>query len=62
MVINIEKSSMEYIEFLEELKQIAKEIIPFPTVPITKGFKYLGFFLKPNCYSFQDWVWLYKKV
>ena len=42
--------------------QNAKQIIPFSTVSITEGFKYLGFFLKPNCYSFEYWVWLYKKV
>ena len=29
---------------------------------IAEGFKYLGFFLKPNSYAFQDWMWLYQKV
>ena len=29
---------------------------------ISGGFKYLGFFLNPNAYSFKDWIWLYKKV
>ena len=27
-----------------------------------EGFKYLGFVLKPNAYSFKDWMWLYKKI
>ena len=25
-----------------------------------EGFKYLGFVLNPNAYSFKDWMWLYK--
>ena len=27
-----------------------------------EGFKYLGFVLNPNAYSFEDWMWLYKKI
>ena len=29
---------------------------------MSNGFKYLGFFLKPNNYGFQDWIWIYQKV
>ena len=27
-----------------------------------EGLKYIGFHLKPNSYSSQDWMWLYKKI
>ena len=62
MLINIGKSSMTHNEFIEELAQQSKEILSYPTNSISTGFKYLGFFLKPNSYAFQYWVWLYQKV
>ena len=37
-------------------------MLPYSTVPISKGFKYPGFTLKPNAYAFQDWTRLYKKI
>ena len=45
MLINIGNSSLTRNEFIEDLTQQEKGIIPYPTVSITKGFKYLGFFL-----------------
>ena len=39
-----------------------REIVPYQITPAEEVFKYLGFFLKPNSYSYQDWVWLYKKI
>ena len=62
MVIKIEESNLVYYEFSADMIQSAKDIAPFPDIPAKYGFKYLGFFLKPNSYSFQDWVWLYKKI
>ena len=62
MLINIEKSILAHNEFSEDLAQQYREIIPYPTNPISIGFKYLGFFLKPNLYAFQDWVSLFKKI
>ena len=37
-----------------------KELIPVPAAPISEGFKYICFQLKPN--AFQDWTWLYKNI
>jgi hypothetical protein len=39
-----------------------KELLPYEVKPLDDGFKYLGFFLKPNCYVINDWRWLIKKV
>jgi len=34
----------------------------FPQNDLEEGFKYLGFFLKPNSYIFVDWLWLSKNI
>ena len=62
MVINIEKSRMDYNNLSDELLTSVREMVPYPTTPIEEGFKYLGFFLKQNAYAYQDWLCLYKKV
>ena len=36
--------------------------VPYILNPLSEGFKYLVFLLKPNAYSFKDWIWLYKKI
>jgi len=35
--------------------------MPFEVKPLDVGFKYLGFFIKPNCYTREDSNWLEKK-
>jgi hypothetical protein len=35
--------------------------LAFEVKPVEVGFKYLGCFLKPNCYTKADWIWLEKK-
>jgi len=37
-------------------------LLPFPMDSMDKGFKYLGYFLKPNCYHSEDWCWLLRKM
>jgi hypothetical protein len=39
-----------------------KELFPFEVKPLKTGFKYLGFYIKPNCYTRGDWSWLEKKI
>ena len=46
----------------EEVITHARAIILVSISPVDEGFKYLGFHLKPNSYSTQDWMWLYKKI
>ena len=62
MLVNVEKSNIIHKEFPEEMIQRKKELIQYQTTFVEVGFKYLGFTLKPNCYSFHDWVWLYKNI
>ena len=37
-------------------------VIPYKLLPITMGFKYLGFFIKPLGYRSKDWLWLVQKL
>ena len=46
----------------EMIKNRSITEVPYVLKPLLKGFKYLGFILKPNAYSFKDWLWLYKKI
>ena len=62
MVVNMEKSNLIHNDFSNDMIQRERETVPFHITPVEDGFKYLGFFLKPNNYSYQDWVWLYKKI
>jgi hypothetical protein len=41
---------------------LLKDLLPFEVKPIDAGFKYLGFYIKPNCYTRADWNWLEKKI
>lgn len=36
-------------------------IFPYKMASIDHGLCYLGYQLKPNCYSVDDWSWLIKK-
>jgi hypothetical protein len=40
---------------------LLKDLFPFEVKPLETGFKYLGFYIKPNCYTRMDWLWLEKK-
>jgi hypothetical protein len=41
---------------------LLKELLPYEVKPLDDGFKYLEFFLKPNCYLINEWRWLLKIV
>ena len=62
MHINVEKSILYENGFPGELRNRVSIDFPYSLKPMDEGFKYLGFLLKPNAYSFKDWMWLYKKI
>jgi hypothetical protein len=39
-----------------------KALFPFEVNTIDVGFNYLGFHIKPNCYTRAYWNWLEKKI
>jgi hypothetical protein len=61
MQINMVKPNIIYNDLREDVKSQLLEILPYACKSIDSGLKYLGFELKPNSYSFNDWVWIIKK-
>jgi hypothetical protein len=59
IIINHAQSSTTV---LEEVHAPLANIILTPTKELDEGFKYLGFFLKPDCYRKADWGWLIQKI
>jgi hypothetical protein len=61
MAFSPQKSSFLEAGWKAEDLALLKELIPFEVKPVEVGFKYLGCFLKPNCYTKADWQWMEKK-
>ena len=58
MSINVEKSGFLFNNIKEgPLLSIAR-VLPYKMEHITKGFKYLRYFIKPLGYKVKDWLWL----
>ena len=62
MVVNMEKSNLIHNDFPNDIIKSSREMLPYKIPNVEDGFKSLGFVLKPYCYLFQDWVWLFKKI
>ena len=58
MVISPIKSSFLYQNVDSEFREELAGLFPFKMDPITVGFKYLGFYLKPLGYHTSDWTWI----
>ena len=56
MQINLDKSSLSYNKNQEEQLFYLREEIPYPLKTLLKGFKYFGFELNPNAYTFHEWI------
>ena len=56
MHINMEKSILSENGLTEGMKERIRVVSPYILKPMDEGFKYLGFVLKPNAYSFKDWM------
>ena len=53
MHINVEKSIMSENGITEAIKERIRVQTPYILKIMDEGFKYLGFFLKPNAYCFK---------
>jgi hypothetical protein len=62
MTFSSHKSQFLEAGWSREELLLLKEILPYEVKYLDVGFKYLGFFLKPNCYLINDWRWLLIKV
>ena len=61
MQISEEKYSFLYNAIDDLTRDKIAAILPFKMEPLSVGFKYLGFYLKPLGYYVNDWHWLIKK-
>ena len=58
MIISVDKSCFLYNNVDVDIKLDIARVMPHKMEPISKGFKYLGYFLKPLGYKVSDWHWL----
>ena len=61
MLINAEKSCFLINNIDDEMISIITYSLPYKTQPLSSGFKYLIYFIKPSGYLVKDWFWLLKK-
>jgi hypothetical protein len=62
MQINVNKTNFFTNTIPIEVLDHMDENLPYEHKELVEGFKYLGFDLKPNSYSHEDWLWLVKKI
>jgi len=60
--INYHKSMFFFNNVEPEQLSAYEDLYDISFAHIDSGFKYLGFFLKPNDYKIDDWRWLVKKL
>ena len=61
MEISVAKSSFLFNDIDEIVRQRISNFLPFKMDPLSSGFKYLGYFLKPLGYGIKDWRWFIQK-
>ena len=61
MMVNTEKSSFMYLMVDDGTRGLISTFLPYYMEPITSGFKYPGFRLKPLGYRSSNWLWMVKR-
>ena len=61
MQISLEKSSFLYNNMDDLTRNNIAAFLPFKMEPLSVGFKYMGFYMKPLGYNVNDSRWLIKK-
>jgi hypothetical protein len=62
MIINCHKSVFLVQNIDPSLQHNLNAVFNIKIESLDQGMKYLGFFLKPNNYRVNDWMWLLKKI
>jgi len=62
MLHNNKKSTITCCEFVELEITHDRNLLPFQSLNVGEGIKYLGFHVKPNDYTKEDWMWMVAKV
>jgi hypothetical protein len=58
MLVNMTKSTFHYLGLQGEELENFKDAFPYNFVELSKGFRYLGYFLKASKYKVEYWRWL----
>ena len=58
MCISLEKSGFLFNDLELEVQTSIQCFLPYKMDPISNGFKYLGYYIKPLGYLVKDWWWL----
>jgi hypothetical protein len=61
LCINPLESTFHFSSLLEDDLSTLSSLFPYKFVNLSKGFRYLGFFLKPTYYRVEYWCWLIHK-
>ena len=61
MQINMDKSCFPHNDLDADLLHRITGFLPYKYEHINKGFKYLGYFIKPLGYLVKDWHWILAK-
>ena len=61
MEISVAKSSFLCNDIDDIVRSRISNLLPFRMDPLTLGFKYLGYYLKPLGYGINDWRWFIQK-
>jgi hypothetical protein len=62
MEINCQKSCFLVHNIDDRTKSRLMDLFDIPMIDLEQGMKYLGFFINPNAYRINDWLWLIQKV
>lgn len=62
MSVNVAKSKTVGNGLKGQEAELITQHFPFELGELDEGLKYLGFCLKPNCYSKQNWMWLVARI
>ena len=62
MCISMCKSQFYQSKWPPDELVVLKQHLAFEVLPLDNGFRYLGFYLKPNNYLISDWHWLLRRI
>jgi len=62
MEINVDKLCLILPKTPNDIASEISGTLAYPNKDLHLGFKYLGFYLKPNNHRYMDYIWILKKV
>jgi len=60
--VKLTKSTFWYVGLSGEELENFKEVFPYNFADLSKGFRYLGYYLKIGMHKAEEWRWLLDKI